>query len=392
MYNAFISYSYSADDKFAPALQDALQKFAKPIWRLRALKIFRDESSLSASPHLWENIKEALDQSEYFILLASPQSENSKWVNEEVKYWIEHKSIDTILIALTDGEMLWDNQKNCFLDPDNNSLPPALDDKFENEPFYIDLRQSKTEEDLSLDNPIFKKEILKLAAKLHGKAPNDLASEEVTVHRKMIWLRNGVIGTLSFLLIVALGLGLFANEKRIDAVKQAATSKALLLANTAKDLLAKGMKREALRVAEVDYSTVLKANAHPPAPLLSSLSNSYYSDLHFNLAKINNTATVYSVAFSPDGQSILTGSFDKTAILWDLNGNQIQTFQGHTETVISVAFSPDGQTILTGSYDRTAKSWKTPEGIYEWLRSDECRIRQLTEKEKIEYGIIEDDY
>ena len=184
MYNAFISYSHSADDKFASSLQKALQKFAKPWYKKRSLEIFRDESSLAVSPHLWENITKALDKSEYLILLGSTDSQNSYWVNEEVKYWLEHKSIETILIGLTEGEMVWDMKNNCFLDPNNNSLPPALDHQFTSEPFYIDLRQSKTEEDISLENPIFKKEVLKLAAQLHHKSPNDLASKEVTINRK----------------------------------------------------------------------------------------------------------------------------------------------------------------------------------------------------------------
>lgn len=217
MYNAFISYSHAADDKLAPSLQDALQKFAKPWYKKRNLEIFRDESSLSVSPQLWSNITRALDQSEYFILLASPESENSKWVNKEVEYWLEHKSIDTLLITLTEGTMEWDDENLCFRYPENNSLPPALDNKFNSEPFYIDLRMSKTEEDLSLDNPIFKKEVLKLAAKLHNKQPNDLASEEVTVHRKMILVRNTAIGILGLLLVAAIVLGLFANAKRKEA-------------------------------------------------------------------------------------------------------------------------------------------------------------------------------
>ena len=58
---------------------------------------------------------------------------------------------------------------------------------------------------------------------------------------------------------------------------------------------------------------------------------------------------VSSVAFSPDGQHILTGSEDNTAKLWDLSGRELQSFSGHTSYVRSVAFSPDGQHILTGS-------------------------------------------
>ncbi|HNG89019.1 MAG TPA: hypothetical protein PK858_02405 [Saprospiraceae bacterium] len=64
-----------------------------------------------------------------------------------------------------------------------------------------------------------------------------------------------------------------------------------------------------------------------------------------------------SVAFSPDGQRVLTGSRDKTAKLWDMSGREMQTFSGHASSVLSVAFSPDGQRVLTGSSDNTAKLW-----------------------------------
>jgi WD40 repeat protein/energy-coupling factor transporter ATP-binding protein EcfA2 len=60
---------------------------------------------------------------------------------------------------------------------------------------------------------------------------------------------------------------------------------------------------------------------------------------------------VNSIAFSPDGRYIITGSSDKTVRLWDLKGNRINTFQGHQHVVSSVAFSPDGKYIASGGYD-----------------------------------------
>jgi hypothetical protein len=60
-YDGFISYSHAADDLLAPRLQAGLQRFAKPWWKRRAVRMFRDESSLAANPHLWSSITEALD-------------------------------------------------------------------------------------------------------------------------------------------------------------------------------------------------------------------------------------------------------------------------------------------------------------------------------------------
>ena len=85
-YKAFISYSHAADGKLAPALQTALHRFARPWYRLRAIRVFRDATNLSISPHLWGEIAKALAESEYFLLLASPHASASKWVRREVNF------------------------------------------------------------------------------------------------------------------------------------------------------------------------------------------------------------------------------------------------------------------------------------------------------------------
>ena len=70
-----------------------------------------------------------------------------------------------------------------------------------------------------------------------------------------------------------------------------------------------------------------------------------------------------SVAFSPDGQRIVTGSEDKTAKVWEAaSGKELLTLKGHSDEIWSVAFSPDGQRIVTGSLDNTAKVWEAASG------------------------------
>ena len=66
------------------------------------------------------------------------------------------------------------------------------------------------------------------------------------------------------------------------------------------------------------------------------------------------------VVMSSDGQFALSGSWDSTLRLWDLNTAQTtRRFVGHTKDVLSVAFSADNRQIVSGSRDKTIKLWNT---------------------------------
>ena len=94
--------------------------------------------------------------------------------------------------------------------------------------------------------------------------------------------------------------------------------------------------------------------------LTQAISNS--QDVSIRTLK-GHSERVTSVAFSPDGQTIASGSDDNTIKLWNSqDGRLIRTLKGHTELVTSVAFSPDGQTIASGSWDNTIKLWNSQNG------------------------------
>ena len=72
---------------------------------------------------------------------------------------------------------------------------------------------------------------------------------------------------------------------------------------------------------------------------------------------------IVSVAFSPDGQTLVSGSLDNTLRLWDVaTGQHLQTLTGHWQEFTTVVFSPDGQTLVSGSWDGTIRLWDVATG------------------------------
>ena len=70
---------------------------------------------------------------------------------------------------------------------------------------------------------------------------------------------------------------------------------------------------------------------------------------------------VTSLAFSPDGKTLMSGSLDKTIRLWDTSTRNAigEPLRGHEESIGSIAFSPDGKTLASASGDKTIRLWDT---------------------------------
>jgi WD40 repeat protein len=72
---------------------------------------------------------------------------------------------------------------------------------------------------------------------------------------------------------------------------------------------------------------------------------------------------LHAVCFSPDSMYVISGSYNGSIDLWDVNtGNKLRTFKGHSEPVLSLAFSHTGTQIISGSLDSTVRLWNAKTG------------------------------
>jgi tetratricopeptide (TPR) repeat protein len=212
IYDAFISYSQTKDKPIAAELQSVIQSLGKPWYKRRSLHVFRDDTNLSATPYFWATLEDALSRSRYLILLASPESAASTWVSKEVAYWLEHKSIDTLLIGLTDGELVWDHKAGDYRDWEKLPLPRALEGKFPSEPKWVDLRQYRAVEDP--DDSAFIERAADFAAAVHGMPKEDLLSREVRQQRRMLSLAWSAVALLLLLTGAAVWQWIVAGQER----------------------------------------------------------------------------------------------------------------------------------------------------------------------------------
>ena len=95
-----------------------------------------------------------------------------------------------------------------------------------------------------------------------------------------------------------------------------------------------------------------------------------------------HSSPIHSVAFSPDGRTLASGGgrIGGPIHLWDaVTGEHKQLLTGHTDQVASVAFSPDGGTLASGSYDNTIRLWDAVTGAHQWtLTGHTSRVYSVT--------------
>ena len=242
-HDAFISYSHAADTRLAEALERGVEKLAKPLLKLRALDVFRDQTSLTASPGLWTGIVAHLSASDWFLFLASPASAASVWCSKEVQWWIENRSPERMLVLLTEGDIAWDASAQDFDWSRTNSLPRLLERRCAEEPLYVDLRWARESELLSLRNAKFREAVVNVAAPIRAIPKDQLDGADLRQLARNRMLVRGGIAAITIAAVVAIWQAVVANQRGAEAVRQRDIAIARNLASTAELLADRGMMR-----------------------------------------------------------------------------------------------------------------------------------------------------
>lgn len=359
-YNAFISYSHHDCRKIAPKIQGAIENIGKPWYWIgrKNLNLFRDDTDISANPELWKSIVNALSNSDYLILLASPSTVTSKWIQKEVEWWLSNKDINTLIMTVVKGSVYWVTSAgvNDFDWGKTDCLPPNLQRRFSDEPLYIDIRPYVTADRLNTrEEAGFKAQMVKVISTIVGKPPREIDSDELT-RQNNIKRFLSVTGLLLVGLLTSL-LFMFLDLRRSNLKIQSQLAKSYW---------------DNSRRAIAENNSLLALHYAAEAVVISpdtNLTRNILLDIETRLPP-NNLKNVFlhedgvlGAIFSRDGKWILTASSDHTARLWEAEtGKQIGATMQHRKDVLSAVFSADGKEILTASADSTARIWETGTG------------------------------
>ncbi|MBO6075044.1 MAG: TIR domain-containing protein [Paludibacteraceae bacterium] len=408
-YYAFISYKRE-DKKEAKRLQHTLEYYKLPN-KLRqdnpdlpeyVRPIFRDMTNLEVG-ELSAQIHVALELSHFLIVVCSPRAAKSKWVNDEVDYFISLGKQDKIIPYIIEGFPHADNS-------DEECYPPAL------------LSLSKEKELLGANiNEVGKNPaIIRVVARMFdirfdtlyqryqreqrtryfllGIAISIIVSlltlfliHEIQTRQKIQILNNNLKETNEYLqkakdtiihkneILDSTNIQLTIERNNIaterDKVKAANWKMLENQSRATAAIASQCLKDGNIRLATLLALEVLPKNIQQPNRPWTIEADLALREASSFTQYMGHTDYVTCATFSPDGRKIASSSCDYTIRVWDAEKIEtLHTLKGHTYYVTSVSYSPDNIHIASSSGDGTVRIWNTITGESEYvLLGDEGR-------------------
>lgn len=276
-YDAFISYRHGGIDQFvAENLHKKMETFKLPKniknktnGRAKISRVFRDQEELPLASNLGDPIRDALEASEWLVVICSPRLRESKWCQTEIETFISLHGIDKVLAVLVEGEpsesfpeqLLYKTEEVIDENGDKRTIKRAV------EPLAADVRGVNNKEVLKAMNL----EMLRLLAPMFGVSFDDLRQR----HRERKMRRNMMIASIVAGVAVAFGavsstLAIQINSQKNEIAKQ---NEVITASN-------KEIQAQADEIREKN-----DALAHNQAFLLATESENAYNKGQVELAK-----------------------------------------------------------------------------------------------------------
>ncbi|MDB6085837.1 MAG: hypothetical protein JWN43_3718, partial [Gammaproteobacteria bacterium] len=372
-YVAFISFRHvDPDQRWAKWLHGRLEGYRLPKALLkgraanRAGRVFRDAEELAACADLPHELKAALAESEYLIVICSPETAGSRWVNQEIREFAALGRPHNILALLVRGEP-------------TDAFPPV----------FTELGIEPLAADVRIDNRRTRKDAeLRLLASLIGCKFDDLRQREHERRLRQAMLLTGLMAfaAATFCVVAVIALiqrntahsrelavnsGYFLSDDAELSVLLATEALRVRRTDEAEDSLREGLSRDLLRrvlpgrmggltrvAFNADETRLVTASEQGVLQLWNAATG-----LPLLSFKAHRTP-IASVAFSPDGRLLVTASAgDSVARVWNVSsGRLVHELTGHTRGLTHAEFSHDGKSVVTSSSDTSARVWNAQSG------------------------------
>ncbi len=365
-YDFFISYRHADPDlEIASYLHRLLEQYKIPkeiqkkSGKTKISRVFRDEDELSASSDLSQDIRNQLSNSEFLIVICSPNTRQSRWVEQEIRTFMEVRDGRHILPVLIEGEP-------------EDSFPDIL---LETEPMAADFR-GVTRKDI---RKRCKSELLRLVAPaLH------CSYDELKQRHKTYQMQRVAIGA-SILTVIALLFFSYSTYQSIQIAKnyrEKQENQARLLADKSAQLLEEADREAALLVAmealpenEADDSMPLVGDAQ------TALENALYlyslpEHTGYFPNRILHMQNYATSTYTLDKEARILATYDAQDILyfWDLDSEELISTYNLLERDLSckdIFIISDQLALICTSKVVIAFHYTENEVVWEWSLAEE---------------------